>query len=32
VINTGVESMGKQGQGPGWRHFLLFALSLGLFV
>ena len=32
VINAAVESMGKQGQGPGWRHFLLFALSLCLFV
>jgi putative ATP-binding cassette transporter len=33
VINAAVESMGKQqGQGPGWRHFLLFTLSLGLFV
>lgn len=32
VINAAVESMGKQGQGPGWRHFLLYSLSLGLFV
>ena len=32
VINASVESMGKQEQGPGWRHFLMFALALGLFV
>ena len=30
VINSSVESMGKLG--PDWRHFLLFALSLALFV
>ncbi len=30
VINAAVESM-SQG-GPNWRHFLLFALSLGLFA
>ncbi|MGC9969932.1 MAG: cyclic peptide export ABC transporter [Bryobacteraceae bacterium] len=30
VINGAVESMGKSG--PEWRHFLLFALSLALFI
>jgi putative ATP-binding cassette transporter len=30
VINGAVESMGSGG--PGWRHFLLFALSLALFI
>jgi putative pyoverdin transport system ATP-binding/permease protein len=31
IINAGVATLGKQGQ-PGWRLFLLFTLSLGLFV
>jgi putative ATP-binding cassette transporter len=32
VINAAVASMGKQDEGPGWKHFVLFGLALGLFV